>query len=165
MYEIRRLEERDIPRVLEIYRRGVEGGKSTFSNIVPTAEEWDASHCKFARVGAFEGDLLIGWAAISPTSSRPWYAGVCEVSLYVRDGYHNRGVGSAVMAQAARLSEENGVWCLYAHIFATNKGSIRMCEKNGFRIIGTRERIAKDKFGKWQDTVCMERRSKTVGID
>ena len=40
-----------------------------------------------------------------------------------------------------------------------------MCLKNGWRIIGTREKIAKDRFGVWQDTTIMERRSKSVGID
>ncbi len=54
---------------------------------------------------------------------------------------------------------------LYRAIFDTNKGSIRMCEKNGWRIVGNRENIAKNKFGLWQSTVIMERRSKTVGVD
>lgn len=165
MYTIKNIPVEDIPQVLEIYTQGVEAGKSTFSNIIPTPEEWDNGHLKFARVGAYDGDLLVGWAALSPTSSRPWYRGVCEVSLYVREGFRDGGVGTAIMAEEVRQSEEGGVWTLYAHIFDTNKGSIKMCQKNGFRIIGTRERIARNKEGKWQDTVCMERRSTVVGVD
>ena len=40
-----------------------------------------------------------------------------------------------------------------------------MCEKNGWRIVGKRENIAKNKFGMWQSTVIRESRSKTVGVD
>lgn len=40
-----------------------------------------------------------------------------------------------------------------------------MREKNSWRIVGKRENIAKNKFGLWQSTVIMERRSKTVGVD
>lgn len=40
-----------------------------------------------------------------------------------------------------------------------------MCEKNSWRTAGKRENIAKNKFGLWQSTVIMERRSKTVGVD
>lgn len=54
---------------------------------------------------------------------------------------------------------------LYRANFDTNKGSIRMCEKNGWRIVGKRENIGKNKFGLWQSTVIMEHRSKTVGED
>lgn len=54
---------------------------------------------------------------------------------------------------------------LYRANFDTNKGSIRMCEKNSWRIVGKREKIGKNKFGLWQSTVIMERRSKTVGVD
>jgi len=51
---------------------------------------------------------------------------------------------------------------LQAGIFPENKSSIKMHEANGFRIIGTRERIGKMN-GTWRDTVLLERRSKVVG--
>lgn len=163
--EIRDIPAADIPQVLEIYAQGVEKGSSTFTRTVPSVEEWDKAHHPFARVGAYEGDLLIGWAALSPTSARPHYAGVCEVSLYIREGYRSAGVGTEIMKAEIREAEENGVWSLYANIFSTNKASIRMCEKAGWRKVGTRERLAKDIFGEWQDTTIMEYRSRTVGID
>lgn len=165
MYEIRKIPKSDIPQVLEIYAQGVEGGHSTFNTEVPTAESWDKSHLEICRIGAYDGDLLLGWRAIQPTSTRECYKGVVEVSLYVRSGCQNKGVGSGIMARLVKESESLGIWTLYRAIFDTNKGSIRMCEKNGWRIVGKRENIAKNKFGLWQSTVIMERRSKTVGVD
>ena len=54
---------------------------------------------------------------------------------------------------------------LYRAIFDTNNGSIRICEKNSWQVVGKRENIGKNKFGLWQYAVIMERRSKTVEVD
>ncbi len=51
-----------------------------------------------------------------------------------------------------------GIWRLYVAIFSINVASIKFHEICGFRKIGYRERIAKDKFGKWQNTTLMELR-------
>lgn len=40
-----------------------------------------------------------------------------------------------------------------------------MCEKNSWRIVGKRENIAQNKFGRCRPAVIMEHRSKTVGVD
>ena len=163
--ELREIPADDLPQVLDIYRVYVEKGTSTFVRTVPTVEEWDAAHLPFGRIGAYEGDLLIGWAALSPTSSRPHYRGVCEVSLYIREGYRSEGTGTRIMNEEIKCAEAHGVWSLYANIFSTNTASIRMCEKAGWRIVGTREKLARDRFGHWQDTTVMEYRSRTVGIE
>jgi len=44
------------------------------------------------RIVAVENDRVVGWAALSPVSSRSVYAGVAEVSAYVAD--EERGKGS-----------------------------------------------------------------------
>ena len=51
-----------------------------------------------------------------------------------------------------------GYWSLYSAIFSINAGSIALHKKCGFREIGYREKIAKDKFGIWQNTTLMELR-------
>ncbi len=165
MIEIRQIPRRDIPRVLEIYAQGVEGGHSTFNTRVPTAREWDRAHLPVCRMGAYEEQTLVGWSALSPTSSRECYRGVCEVSLYIRNGFQGKGVGTELMERTVKESEKQGIWSLYAAIFSINTASIKMCLKNGWRIVGTREKIAKDRFGVWQDTTVMERRSKVAGVD
>ena len=165
MIEVRKFEKSDIDRVVEIYAQGIENGKSTFNTEVPTAESWDKNHLEICRLGAFDGDRLVGWTALQATSSRECYKGVCEVSLYIDDGYQSQGVGKQLMAELVKESEKRGVWTLYRAIFSTNIRSIKMCLANGWRIVGTRENIAKDRFGVWQSTTIMERRSKTVGVD
>ena len=101
---------------------------------------------------------VTGWIAISPTSSREAYKGVVEVSVYVDDAFQGRGIGTELLQKVCTESEAQGIWCLYAAIFAINRASIALHRKCGFREIGFRERIAKDRFGNWQDTILMERR-------
>lgn len=165
MFEIRSIPKSHISQVLEIYQQGLELGYATFATVAPSPEGWDSSHHPFCRIGAYQGDLLVGWAALSPVSARECYRGVAEVSLYIRQGFHGQGIGTRLMAEVIRESETCEIWTLYASITSTNTPSIKTCLKNGWRIIGTREKIARDRFGVWQDTTILERRSKTVGMD
>jgi len=58
---------------------------------------------------------------------------------------------------------ENGIWTLQAGIFADNHPSIKLHEKVGFRLVGTREKLGR-LDGVWRDIVLMERRSDVVGV-
>ncbi len=164
MFKVKSFEKNEISRVLEIYTQGLKAGKSTFNDTCPSLEDWDKGHLDIVRIGCYDNDKLVGFAALSPTSARACYKGVCEVSIYIDFAYHSKGLGTLLLKEAIKQSEENGIYSLYASIFSSNIASIKMCEKSGFRIVGTRERIAKDIFGAWQDTTIVEYRSKTVGV-
>jgi L-amino acid N-acyltransferase YncA len=105
---------------------------------------------------------LLGWAALSPVSSRRVYAGVAEVSVYVAAAARVRGVGKALLQALAQESEGNGVWTLPAGIFPENVASIALHKSCGFREVGVRRRIGK--LGDiWRDVLLLERRSSTAG--
>ncbi len=40
--------------------------------------------------------------------------------------------------------------------------SMKLHESCGFRVVGYREKVARDKNGEWQNTFLMERRSKVI---
>ena len=80
---VRQLRGGDYPRVAEIYREGIAAGDATFETRVPTWEEWDAARLPSPRLVAEKGALVVGFAALSPVSSRTVYAGVAEVMVYV----------------------------------------------------------------------------------
>lgn len=157
---IRSMKESDWDRVAKIYTQGLQRGTATFNTVCPSFSEWDSGHIKQCRLVAEEDGRVVGWIAISPTSSMAAYKGVVEVSLYVDDDYQGRGIGTALLTRLCEESEKHGYWCLYSSIFSTNEASIATHKKCGFREVGYRERISKDKFGKWQNTTIMERRSK-----
>jgi len=164
------------PAVREIYREGIATGNATFETEVPDWEKWDSSHRKDCRLIALEsrdeavaevpipleGAKVLGWAALTPVSSRRVYGGVAEVSVYVAAFARGRGVGKALLQALVRESEMNGTWTLQAGIFPENVPSISLHRSCGFRDVGVRRRIGRLR-DIWRDVVLMERRSSTVG--
>ena len=152
------------PQVKSIYEKGIETGNATFQTAVPTWEEWNNSHVENCRIVVVEDDKVSGWAALTPVSGRCVYAGVGEVSIYVAPEQQGMGIGKSLLNELIKQSEAEGFWTLTAGIFPENKGSLKIHEKAGFKILGIRERIGKMN-GKWRDTVLLERRSNVVGVD
>lgn len=150
-------------QVVEIYLQGISTGIATFQTQAADWADWNRSHLHHCRIGAFEGDILIGWAALSPVSGRPVYAGVAEVSIYIAEDFRGRGVGKKLLLKLIEESESAGIWTLQSGIFSENKASIKLHQQCGFRIVGCRERIGK-RDGQWKDNLLLERRSNIVGI-
>ena len=142
-----------------IYQEGMDTNLATFQTECPPYEEWDASHIQECRLVAETNGKVMGWAALSPVSSRCVYAGVAEVSVYVDAAVQGMGVGKALLDALNAASEQEGCWTLQSGIFDNNTASIRLHEKCGYRIVGNRERIGKDRNGTWRNTVLMERRN------
>lgn len=161
---IRPLVAADYPRVREIYLDGIATGHATFETGAPEWDGWDGKFLKRCRVVAEAGGEVVGWAALSPVSDRCAYGGVGEVAVYVDPAIQGRGVGTRLLDALVQTSEEAGLWTLQAGIFPENVGSVRIHEKCGFRVIGTRERLGKMR-DQWRDVLFLERRSGRVGVD
>ncbi len=149
----------DWPAAARIYAEGLDQG--TFEERVPAFEEWDASHLPAPRLVARSNGEIVGWAALSLVSHRECYRGVTEVSVYVARAARRRGVGQALLGELVRRADDAGIWTIQAGILAGNTASVALHSSCGFRVVGTRERIAK-KRGEWLDVVLMERRSELV---
>ena len=96
---------------------------------------------------------------IAPTSKREAYKGVVELSIFADKEVIHQGIGFKLLNHLVKETEQKGYWTLYSAIFSVNIASIELHKKCGFRVIGYREKIAKDIFGNWADTTIMERRS------
>ena len=148
----------------EIYSEGIETGFATFETKVPEYESWDKAHITACRLIAESENEILGWAALSPVSSRCVYGGVAEVSVYIGKNARGKGVGKALMKKLIIESENSGYWTLQSGIFPENQASIKLHEKVGFRFLGKRERVGKTIDGEWKDNLLFERRSKIVGV-
>lgn len=102
---------------------------------------------------------VIGWVAVSAVSARPAYSGVVEHSVYVDPAHAGRRVGTALLEALIESSEAAGIWTIQAALFPENAASLALHRRAGFRVIGTRERIAQH-YGVWRDTILIERRSR-----
>jgi L-amino acid N-acyltransferase YncA len=150
--------------VRSIYLEGIATGNATFETEALDWETWNRNHLSFARLAARSGDDVVGWAALSPVSSRRVYAGVAEVSVYVAAAARGMGVGRSLLVALIEEAERNGIWTLQAGIFPENLASIALHKSCGFREVGRRARIGLLR-GVWRDVVLLERRSRTVGVE
>ena len=158
------MRDADAGAVLAIYAEGIEDRTATFETGCPSWPEWDENHHRVCRlVAEEEGGALAGWASLSPVSKRACYRGVAEVSVYVARGARGRGVGRSLLQALIRASEEEGFWTIQGVTLQGNEPSIRLQLRCGFRVVGTRERIAQ-LDGEWKTTVLTERRSEAVGV-
>src|SRR5919197_3950571 len=159
--ELRPLEPDDWPAVAEIYWDGMRDGLATFETEVPSWEDWDAGHLRGHRLVAERDGEVVGWAALSPASTRRCYCGVAENSVYVARDARGMGIGRALLQELIARAEQGGIWTIQTSIFPENRASLALHERCGFRVVGTRERIAK-RDGIWRDTVFLEVRSEVI---
>ena len=161
-FEIQEMKPADWPQVSAIFLAGIETRLATFQREVPSWTEWDREHCETCRLVLRAGDTILGWAALTPVSSRCVYAGIAEVSIYIGSASRGQGVGTALLTELIRRSEAEGYYCLQVEIIKKNISSRELCKKCGFREIGTRERFGQMPGGQWHDVMLMELRCKTV---
>ncbi|PCJ98913.1 MAG: N-acetyltransferase [Flavobacteriaceae bacterium] len=160
---LQEMQPNDWPLVSKIYEDGIKTGFATFETKVPTYAHWDDMHLEECRFVAKKSGAILGWAALSPVSSRCVYGGVAEVSVYVSENSRGLGVGRFLMEELIKKSEDKGIWTLQSGIFPDNITSIKLHEKVGFRYIGKKERVGQLR-GVWKDNLLFEKRSDKVGL-
>ena len=80
MVAIEAMRPKDWGEVRRIFEEGIASGNATFETQAPDRETWDRAHRVEPRLVAREDGRVLGWAALSPVSMRPVYAGVAEVT-------------------------------------------------------------------------------------
>ena len=162
MIEIRAMIAGDWPAVRGIYAEGIATGHATFETAVPGWEKWDGDRLAAPRLVARVAGEVVGFAVLSAVSTRPVYAGVAEVSVYVAARARGQGAGRALMTALIEASELAGLWTLQGGVFPENRASLTLLGSCGFRIVGRRERLGR-LDGRWRDVLLLERRSARIG--
>ncbi len=165
---IRSMAAADWTRVEAVFAAGIAGGEATFETATPSWERFDAGKIPEGRLVAVDDeDAVLGWVAASLVSARPAYRGVIEHSVYVDPAHHGRGIGRMLLDAFVAAADDAGYWTIQSSVFPENTTSLRLHEKAGFRVVGTRERVARSQLGphagRWRDTVLIERRSTRNG--
>ncbi|MGC5051558.1 N-acetyltransferase family protein [Micromonospora sp. DT48] len=149
----------DADRVLEIYQAGLDSGNASFETVAPSWADFDAGRLAAHRLVAVDAaGTVVGWIAVSPTSTRTVYAGVVEHSVYVDPAAQGRGVARLLLDALIESTEAAGIWTIQSGVFPENTASLALHRRAGFRVIGTRERVGRH-HGRWRDVVLLERRS------
>jgi L-amino acid N-acyltransferase YncA len=162
---IRPMVAADAGSVLAIYQAGLDTGQASFETTAPAWEQFDAAKLPSHRHVAADAGTgqVLGWTAAVAVSDRCVYAGVIEHSVYTHPAHGRRGIGAVLLAALIASAERAGIWTIQSGVFPENTASLRLHERAGFRIVGTRERIGRHD-GRWRDTVLIERRSAVAGV-
>lgn len=158
---IRLATAQDLPDISRIYDAEVLHGIATFDTQPrPASEqiEWFAGHAPDRHpllVASDDADAVLGWASLSPWSTRCAYARAAETSVYVDSEGRGRGIGKALMIDLIARAGALRVGVLLARIVEPNPASLRLHESLGFETIGVMRRVG-EKFGRILDARLMD---------
>ena len=159
---IRDSRDSDIAAVCAIYGHHVLHGAASFEEAPPTADELarrrgDVLGRGLPYLVAEIDEVVVGYAYASPYRARSAYRFSIENSVYVDHRRHRCGIGGALLA-ALIAQCERGAWRQMIAVIgdSANLPSIALHQGLGFRMVGTLRSVG-FKFGRWVDTVLMQR--------
>jgi phosphinothricin acetyltransferase len=160
--EIRPARAADLPAITEIYGHAVRHGTATFELTPPDLSEMTRrfqilQDGGFPYLAAALDDHVVGYAYAGAYRPRPAYRFTVENSIYLDPAIHRRGIGMQLLQRLIVESEQRGYRQMIAVIGDSgNAGSIGVHARCGFQMIGTHPDVG-FKFGRWLDTVLMQR--------
>lgn len=150
----------DLPAINEIYNHYVLHSTCTYQEEPSTIAErqaWFAGRGPTHPVTVAEEDgQVLGWASLSSFRARAAYRFTVENAVYVRQGFHGRGIGSGLLADCIEHGRSAGLRSIIAVIDAEQPASIALHRKYGFEQ-AARLREAGFKFGRWLDVLYMQK--------
>jgi L-amino acid N-acyltransferase YncA len=160
--KIRLAIEADLPAITAIYEHAVRFGTATFELDPPDLAEMTRrfralADGRFPYLAAELDGTVIGYAYAGPYRPRPAYRFSVENSVYFDPKAQGRGAGKLILLELIARCEQRGFRQMVAVIGdSANAASIGVHRSTGFRMIGTCENVG-FKFGRWLDTVMMQR--------
>ncbi|MEW6766855.1 MAG: N-acetyltransferase family protein [Pseudomonadota bacterium] len=160
--KIRPATPEDLPAITAIYDHAVRTGTATFEIEPPDLSEMTRRYralidSNSPYLVAVSDAQIAGYAYAGTYRPRPAYRFTVEDSVYLAPEYQRRGIGAALLDELIVQSEKRGYRQMIAVIGdSANAGSIAVHTKAGFEMIGTHPNVG-FKFGRWLDTVMMQR--------
>lgn len=162
MHSIRPAETRDIGAITSIYSHHVLNSAATFEVDPPDQVEMEERFQGVTSAGLpylvaeVEGRVA-GFAYAGRYRPRYAYRFTVEDSVYLDPAMVGRGIGGGLLDRLIELCALAGARQMVAVIGdSANVASIRLHARFGFRSVGVLEGVGL-KFGRWVDTVLMQR--------
>jgi L-amino acid N-acyltransferase len=127
-----------LEQIVEIYNQAiltmqVTGDLKPFKT--EQKREWFLEHenDKYPLLAAEYNNKIIGWISISPyRKGREALIKTVEVSYYIDCNFRKKGIGTKLLVEMIKRSNEIGYKTMFAILFDNNIGSIKLLEKNNF---------------------------------
>ncbi|MGQ9566080.1 MAG: GNAT family N-acetyltransferase [Candidatus Bathyarchaeales archaeon] len=154
------LKEDDLPELVEALNSVIREGKYLFMNTEITMEE----ERKWFELSTKEGIIylvtrvdgkIVGGASIHPQMHKRSH--VVEFGIFIRDGYRNIGLGTALTKEFVEIAKEHGFEILRLSVYATNKRAFHVYKKCGYKECGKLSRDIKFLDGTYTDRILMQK--------
>ncbi|OPG15713.1 arsinothricin resistance N-acetyltransferase ArsN1 family A [Ferroacidibacillus organovorans] len=140
MLMLRAAQRTDLEDILTIYNQGIEDRIATLEADMKDSvyiENWFANHVdRYAVIVAEEDGVTLGWASLNPYSHRCAYAGVADLSVYIRRTARGKGVGSALLLKLQEVARQHGFHKIVLFTFPFNQAGQGLYRKMGYREVG-----------------------------
>ena len=162
-YSIRDAAPADLPSIREIYNYYVTNSTVTFDDKPSTLTYWRKKYEQIRKAGApflvaeSPSGQLLGYALVSPWSSKAGYRYTVENSIYLGPAATGKGLGGPMleaMLEACRAAGIREVIAVIADQGAD--ASIALHAKHGFTEVGRMGRVG-FKFDRWLGTITMQK--------
>ena len=143
---VRRAEVSDAPAIAKTFAAS-SAYAGTLQLPFPSTSAWEKRISEnasddYVLVAEVDGEV-VGNAGLHPVSKSPRRRHAGTIGMAVRDDWHGRGVGTALMAAALELADN---WIGYSRLeltaYTDNEAALALYRKFGFEIEGTARRYA-----------------------
>jgi phosphinothricin acetyltransferase len=160
---IRLAEERDLPRLTEIYNHYVATTAITFDIDTYDVEGRRPWFAQFGAQGPYRlfvaecAGVIDAYAGTTSFRPKRAYETTVEATVYCAPGATGHGLGSALFGALWTALEGEDLRCAVAGITLPNEPSIKLHERFGFRLSGVLHEVGR-KLGQYWDVAWYEKR-------
>jgi phosphinothricin acetyltransferase len=159
-FRIEKLQDIHLEAVRQIYNHYVLNSTATFHAQALGREDMvklvffpDPRHQAFVIL---DGETVCGYAFIAQHKPRDAYDFTGEVSVYLRPGYENKGLGSLALRHLEEHAKAHGFHVLLATICGQNQASLQLFNRSGFHRCAHFREVGR-KFGQWLDIIVCQK--------
>lgn len=156
------VEKMHITALTEIYNEYVRTSTATFHYEPRSEAEMadmllmnDPDYLSESWVVQADGDIA-GYVYFAPYKKREAYRCSSEVTLYLKEAYTGKGIGTRALQMMERRARECGMHTLLSVICGENEGSIRLFEKCGYEKCAHLKQVGR-KFDRLLDVVMYQK--------
>lgn len=151
---VRKVDSFEAEKIAEIYNFYVLNTHSSFEIEAVTSEEMSRRISEISDNYPFlvceETGEILGYAYAARYKTRAAYLHSVEISVYVKNDVHRRGIGSQLYEKLFESLSETDACAVIAGIALPNEASVKLHEKFGMRKVAHFHKVG-FKFGRWID--------------
>jgi len=160
--EIRRVEQADLPALLDIYNHYVITTPITFDlepRTLAQRQVWLDSFAPSGRHQCFVAVVngrAVGWACSGKFKEKAAYDTSVEMSVYLAPDQQGKGLGRKLYWTLIPALRDQDIHRLFAGITQPNDASVALHKAFGFELVGVQPEVGR-KFGRFWDVALYQR--------